>query len=66
MGRVLARLEFDGCLALVFVIGAAVAFAQTYSFPATAAAWPRWVIGSFAALSALLVVLKLVAGRKPS
>ncbi len=66
MRRLYARLEFDGLLAVGFVIGAAAAFVQTYSFPETAAAWPRWVIGSFGALSALLVVLKLTMGGKSS
>ena len=66
MRRLYARLEFDGVLAVAFVIGAAAAFVQTYSFPDTAAAWPRWVIGSFAALSGLLVVLKLAVGGKSS
>lgn len=59
MLKLLHRLQFDGWLSVIFVICACAAFAETFEFPENAAVWPRWVIGCFALLCGILVLVKL-------
>lgn len=65
MRRFFGRLGFDGLLSLVFVLGAVIAYAEASTFPGIAGVWPRWVLGTFGLLSALVPVGKFLAPPHP-
>lgn len=54
------KLGFDGLLSILFILCAIAAYVHTYSYAPASAHWPRWVIGTFACLAALVPISKLL------
>lgn len=58
--KLLNRLKLDGVVAVVFVLAAAAAYAETLTFRPAAAMWPQAVILAFGVLSLAVVVQRLL------